>query len=274
MLVDLIYKELLQPRFRGVSPSHIYATETSVETPDGEVLGTCMRKAWYRLTGCAETNPVAAWVSWAGAMGIAAEDLILDKIKSSPGAKLLGTQTRAFEPQSKISGKVDAVIQLEGEDSPRGCEIKTFYGYHNALALFGRERRWTNRKTDPPTVHEPCPGKPKDAHLIQVFFYAMILGHVPKWSLLYAARDKGKVSKGEAFLLREFEVELGSTPAGGMCPVVDGEADCRITADSLLDRAKRLRGAIEIGTVPGRDFEQTQWQCNYCNYKDRCWDDQ
>ncbi len=282
-LLESIETHMARKHLPIVRESHLYPTEASVElevnplTGTPEVLGTCLRAAWYRSSGEFKGEAYSAYTHWVFSTGNAVEDAMTEKCKEM--GIWVDNSVRFYNKEYNISGEIDLIVVDPDTNKPVIVEQKTFSGYNATKSILG------NKSTK---------GAPKEAHLLQLLVYLETQKHIFELGkLIYI----NKSAMGNA----EFDVSI-IQEGKDRYPVVDGVVQRRFTIQQMLDRYKKLAGYIERKELPPRDF-QLKWsderveaenelgniskskyekwqkgkasigdyQCGYCRYSQECW---
>jgi hypothetical protein len=93
--------------------------------------------------------------------------------------------------------------------------------------------------------------KPKLDHLCQIMVYLGCLG-LDMCILPYGSRDD--TAQRQGYRLRKKDIE-----AEGILFI------------KIIQRWKILQVHLDTGTVPERDFDPDDWQCQYCDYRNKCY---
>lgn len=269
----------------------LWASQASAKPEEsGEMLGKCLRAAFYEKTGVEVTNPVSAGVSMMGYMGIEIEDGLIELIKRMGSWE----NNNIKWVYNGVSGEVDIIINV-----PRGetwkntgiafdigqviVEAKSCSGYYANKEVFGT---WSGRGDK--KVYTP--GRPKIKHLMQSALYAdMSRGQMDGCIVAYVSRDESKMA--------EFLVQVNED---GII-FIDGVQELRFNIADVYRRYGELQGKIDSNTLPDCDYKHTYTDaeveelfrrkgisataknnhlngkaayldsdCKYCNYYDRC----
>ena len=93
--------------------------------------------------------------------------------------------------------------------------------------------------------------KPKPEHLCQIMVYLAVLG-LDTCILPYGSRDD--TAKRQGYVLRKKDIEAEG-----------------IQFIKIIDRWKALQTHLETCIIPSRDYLPTDWHCNYCGYRKKCY---
>ena len=242
-------------------PSHrwpnLFPSEASVVIKSSrgkEVQGTCARKAWLRYQSSvvanmmdtgdeqepegllsslprAKRDPTSEWIFEERRR---IEDTILG-VMTKAGLYYSGHRKFLVDLPSglKLSGEIDAVIQVNGELV--GVEIKSVSGYNAESEIFGTPAlRRLGKK-----------GRPRDSHLLQTGLYAWkYRDSLPSFCLLYFLRGKS--------LRCEFEIRVQEA-RDDWTILIDGRPS-EVTINMILDRYRELAEHIKTNTLPPRDY--------------------
>lgn len=266
---------------------HFYPSEASVSYTDNHgihrVIGSCLRKCYFRLTGMEGGGPPSAYSEWIFLQGKGIENILIEQWKQM--GIWVDNSIRFYNEEYNISGELDAVLRDPNTGELIVLEAKSYHGYMAEKDIGGSFNQ--------------AP-KPKDAHLLQLLIYLYLFQDKFSYGkLFYKARD----SDGR----QDFDVELKKVDEGKTRVVVNGVVDYRFFVEDILDRYKLLDQLIKEARIPPNDFElvwspekieklnslgeisktkYTDWQkkkkgkerigdymCNptYCPYSKVCW---
>jgi hypothetical protein len=121
--------------------------------------------------------------------------------------------------------------------------------------------------------------RPKPEHLVQVYFY-LLWGDCDWFYLLYIGRDNGYRTS--------FRIDMAAEEKGLL---VDGEF-VPIDYEDIISRFIMIEFAVDNNNILPRDYTaaikdgeirdkyqrnnveyKTDWQCNYCDWRRKCWAD-
>ncbi len=217
---------------------------------------SCMRQLYYKWTGEEESNPIEAGGYWKMNIGNALHDMISEFLEST-GLDIIHEQPgkEKFDNlKHPVSYRIDNLF-VDKDDKLALIEIKTSFGagIKNIQVL----------------------GMPKVEHLAQVCMY-MNLVDIQKTYLIYVGRDNGYRTQ---FLIDYRDNKL----------CVDGKPTY-VDFQELLDKLQELESYLDKEEMPGREFSaaikhgeiktkfqrnnveyKTDWQCNYCQWRNKCW---
>jgi hypothetical protein len=264
------------PRYyRGYHPSGASCIITN-EYGEEEVVGKCLRSAFWGHRAVEQTNPMTARGRRITTAGKKIEEFEVENYKKMGIWR--GNNVKFFNPSTLLSGEVDAFVWDSYIKSVVGVEIKTGYGNQFQKKVIGNQ----NKK-----------GSPKLDHLMQVMLYLDFFKDIPYFKMVY-------IYRGNAARV-EFKVELDMSTGGSL---IDGKpGPDRLTIPAIFHRFEELGKHLEDDTLPERDyqlqysdekiqflydskrlnkteckaFEKSQkvekgdWRCSYCEYKDYCW---
>lgn len=240
----LIKKEKSRPRERHY-PSDVNA---------------CMRQLYWKWTDQPKTNPIDASGLWKMNMGNAIHDLIYEFLEDAEFDIIaeVGGVVEIPELKYPISYRVDYMFIEKDTGNEAIIEAKTSYG----------------RGIKAIQISE----KPKEQDLAQVVLY-IYLTKIKKCYFLYVGRDN---SYRTQFVAEEMNGQI----------YVDGVLS-EVTATLLIQRLMVLEEYLAGDVLPDRDYMaaikngeikdkfqknnkqyKTDWQCSYCQWKDRCWEEE
>jgi len=276
---------MTRPQFKAEREMHFYPSEASVQAYDkhGDMVtyGNCLRKSYFRCSGEYEGSPYDARTQFIFAMGNAVEDLLVEQWKQM--GIWVANSVKWINKETNVSGELDAILREPGTGQQYGVEVKSFYGYFAEKELFGNKSQ---------------KGFPKMGQLLQTLCYAEhFRDRLPYFRLAYFGRD--------SVLRRTFKIEL-QDEGDVTYPVIDGEPLKSFSMNDVTARYKKLADCLETKTVPPGDFELRypdwkvedffkkgkvaktnyekfkkgkldknkplgDWECNYCQFKQVCW---
>jgi hypothetical protein len=266
-----------------------YPTEASVELEpehpgEKNIIGTCMRAAYFRYSGAFQGDPSSDYLNWTAMSGKAWEEKLIETWKEM--GLFVGNNIKFRSKEHHISGELDAVIyDPENPGDMLLIECKTYYGYDATKELKG----FFNRKTK-----FSIPGKPKDAHLLQILIYLHLHEHIfSKGKLIYIDRTcKDNV---------EFNISLVKE-GDNTYPVINGVVSRRFSMEQIYERYAKLKEFVDAKKLPPRDYDLNfstekierefaagnisktkyeewqkkkttrimDWNCSYCRYRTEC----
>ncbi len=270
-------------RLPVVREEFFYPTEASVELESehpGEknVIGTCMRAAFYRYSGEFKGQAYTPYSHWIFLTGKALEEALVENWKQM--GIWVDNNIKFRSKEHHVSGELDIVIKDPEDGKLKIVEIKTYYGYEATKEICGNPKKG-------------IPGKPKDNNLLQILVYLYLHQHIfESGKLIYI----DKVSQNNA----EFDISL-TKEGDSTYPVINGVVQRRFAVEEIFERYELLGDYIEQKQLPPRDYEiqysperverlwkekkisKTKyeawqdgkpvgdWACSYCRYKAECW---
>lgn len=248
--------------------------------------GKCARQIGLKALGAApdpeqEPDPVAIFSM---GMGGVVEDLIVAQLIAELGADRVATQVEVSgtidTPRGPVTvfGFADIVISDDTGAAVEVWDVKSTGAYGFGMKVAGR----TGRTPAPPEG-------PSDEHVLQTAVYARLLG-ASRVGIAYVARDAlaGYTANTpwmddappERRVVADFAVDADDP---GLVEAVDRE----------LARQAGIAGRVKAGMVPKRIVpgceeivgwnsrghglwtdndgkQRTEWQCAYCEYRERC----
>lgn len=224
----------------------------------------CRRQLFYKWKGVERTNPPVAGAMWKMAMGVKAEEIIADALRwmqAHDMIEAISEQVRGeLHPEVlKYPIRCKADFVFEANDQRIGIEMKTSYG--RGISEIQKK------------------GAPKIEHVMQVYV-TMLLTGLPIMYLIYFGRDNGYRTEFVFKMAEDFKSLIMN---GGKRYVIDFDG-------VYIPKLKTVEEALEADEEPGRDFVhaikggelrdkftkdkveyKTDWQCSYCDWKDKCW---
>ncbi len=277
-------------RLPVVREEFFWPTEASVELDEkypGEpnVIGTCMRAAYYRYIGGFTGDPYTAYNHWTFAIGHALEAHLRETWKQI--GIWIDNSVKFRSAEKHISGEMDVVLMDIYTKKPFICEVKSYYGYDATKNLKGNPKKGIL-------------GAPKDPHLMQICIYLDLHKHLiaeNKWSPYGKLIYLDKVGKDNV----EFTIEL-KQEGSNTFPVVNGLVSRKFSVEQIYERFEKLYTYIEQKILPPRDYELEfsperierefvdgnisktkyeayhkkgipigSWNCSYCKFKTECY---
>lgn len=277
----ILDSRLLYPPIPKLRPSKgFYPSEASMEAENTDslyVVGTCLRQAWLKRKGTPVDKPPEASDLWRMKIGDMVHEGIVEEAKKN--GIYLADEVEFWDDEHKISGRVDLFVTDRKTGKVTGVEIKTVAGYSSQKSIIS-----------PSWGVAP---KPKDEHVLQAGIYLDWFSknqNVHEWKIVYIFRDDGSRA--------EFELTLGPDDE----IMIDGqrsyiypkeiykrfaELDTYLTYDMLPPRdyflqypMPKLIQLANIGALTakqkeevkkGKLIEKGDWQCNFCAFKETCW---
>jgi len=246
-LINSIDEYLLSSE--GRKREHHYASDATA----------CIRQLFYKWTGRKVSNPIEAGALWKMRMGDAIHGLIHEFLESS-GYDIIDEVAARKEYEGLhhlVSVRADAIFATK-DGAYYGVEVKSSYG----AGIVQIQRKNT----------------PKPEHVAQIALYADIF-LIPKWILIYIGRDNG------------YRTQFEFTYKDGVLYLDGGTYS--IAVKDIIDRLVRVEECVDTGAEPERDYKAAikngkivdmfqkagvkykgDWQCNYCSFKDMCWQDE
>lgn len=211
---------------------------------------SCLRKQVYDWLHIPKTNLPSLGGYLNMRYGLKTEDIIEDALKWGlerefriAGHKLVKYDSQWHErflvPQLEypISCKIDFVLHFE--DHPAvGMEVKSSSG-----RFISNIRR---------------SGQPHADYMKQIFIYTYF-SPFKQFIHPYFGRDSGYST--EFFI--NYDVKTDKLVANGVVfPYRIGD---------VFERLMKVERHLKNNTIPDREHDPSDWQCNYCGYKDYCW---
>lgn len=225
-----------------------WPSEASCELPNGKVIGKCMRASFYQWTGADVTNPAEAFIMTLAEIG----NFLEEKTRTEYKRKGIYPEEANQKANRKcsveifsggvLSGKVDILVEDENENI--GVEVKSYSNSTHKIVA-----------------------RPKDNHLLQAFLYAVFFEPKQDFFLLYYRPSMvSEYAKSDVYHTVSF-MKVGEE----IYPVINGKVDKRISINKIINRFKKLKLHVEEEVLPPREFTKSSKSCTYCNYRDRCW---
>jgi len=243
MIINTIDEHLLQQENR-VRERHYPSDVTK-----------CLRQLFYNWTGEEKSNPIEAGALWKMKAGDALHEMIIDIMQESGYdiiSEVAGKQS-IDGLRHVLSYRIDGLF-AKGIDTI-GIEIKT---------SFGRGIKEI-QKTQ----------QPKDNDIAQVVMY-MELADIKEYHLVYFGRDNAYRTEF-LFQMKDDGIYYNGKKSS-------------ITFDGLIQRLVILEKHIKDNEIPSREYKvaikngeikekfqknkveyKSDWQCRYCQWRDRCW---
>ena len=279
----------------------LYPSEASVAyNIDGQkiVMGKCLRAAWYRSMEIEPTGCVSPKLAMTGELGKGCEQQAIDRWKRL--GLYYDSNIKFYNKELAISGELDCVVTDPEASEIRlvGYEIKSFYGYVPGRTIFGAKR-------------PPIPGVPKDNQFLQSVFYAWeYRDKIEEYRMYYVERGNGtrcEFAIGVDEQSHECWWEQLNENNKYWNFFKPGKVYQPYTIDDIIYRYKNLIKCLKGKILPPKDFHSTwdedrvefmyghgkigktnyekwkkspaknplgDWQCNYCEYKAQCEQDE
>lgn len=218
-------------------------------------LNACGRQIFYKKTGQTPTNPPDLPARFKMHFGTLMHTEI-QRMLSEIGHLESFEEFRTTEYEGLVFNYFyDGILNVEGERHI--MEIKTIYG----------------------AGFDAIKENPKEDHLIQAVSY-MVFEKIPRAVILYIGRDNG------------YMVQHHLRAENKTLFVNDKDTNYLRLWKDKIQKMKELVLMIEAGVLPERDFQivlknskgiitdnfqyknekyKSDWNCNYCSFKDLCW---
>jgi len=250
-LIKIIKQKLPERDSYARTRWRFWPSEASCVTPSGKIIGKCLRSAYYKWKDIPESNPVPDRVKLLGNIGHFVEystrkELLKKKLYPK---ELNKKENRKFKVNLAddliLSGEVDIIAGNKQEIC--GMEIKN---YSNS----------TYQLKD----------KPKDAHLLQTFLYAVYYNKadLPYFLIKYMPSMISKYATRDVYHRIDW-VEIDKD----IYPVINGGVFKEISKNGIIRRYKETKYYIKNNILPKREFTKSTTNCKQCVFKDYCWKD-
>jgi hypothetical protein len=215
---------------KGKVPSY-NPSSASIKIGD-KVFGKCLRALVYTLLEYPQP-PLEPKSLWAIGMGNwIHEGLQKAFLRAVPDAKTEHEFEIDLGLSRPLRGRLDILMPKE----EWAVELKTCYG----RALNGVDG---------------IKNRPKPEHLLQVMLYVNAL-KLKGGEICYVARDNVyRIS---------YSVPFGSVDMSNSGKIY------QFTYEGILDRFRQADTFVLSKSLPQRDFQEGDWQCNYCPYEGEC----
>lgn len=244
MIKELIYKYLEEENLKKEKKE--YSGEINFAP---SYLTDCKRKTFYKKLNYPKSNPIETHTMLKFDLGNITHELIQKYCKNS-----------------------NDVIWLEGEDwkSIKYNDLYWIYRIDNMLKV-NYKKYILEVKSTYFSGWKSVESEPKKEHILQLYIY-MIFENIDNGILLYIGRDNGLIAE------YEFNIKILN--------------DLYLKeVEEIINKLKILKSMIENKELPERDFKAvlklndaiswefqkdkikyiTEWQCNYCQWKNYCW---
>ena len=245
-----------------------YPSEASAVTPDGETLGGCSRKTWYRTNRVPPSNTSEFYLKMIHTLGSHIEDVVVEQMKRA--GIFEANSVKFYNPEYNLSGEIDIAGRYRRQDGSigyYGVEVKSVYGMGATQTITGRRRAWRGQPAFRP--------KPKESNLMQTMIYIREFSSktdsdtfLEYFKLLYLPRDKpvdGREYTVRLMYPSEFPSQF-SDLAGTLnqkhqyafitTPDHPDYIEDRFSIDDIYERFKLLKDTLASGGVPDRTFEK------------------
>ena len=211
-----------------------YPSEASVKLDDGEVVGGCWRKTWYRVNRIPASNATDFYLSMIYSFGNHIEDVVVEQMKRAGIYE--NCKVKFYDPKYNVSGELDIVGRYRRDNGSiglYGVEVKSVYGMGATMTITGRARAWKGQ----PAFR----AKPKDNNLMQTMIYLDQFtpergaGYALEgFKLLYLPRDKPVDGRSYTVTLVSKDDLSGPLTSYGE-EMNDGERYALVESDGLPD---------------------------------------
>jgi len=251
LLSSLIDQALIGPddealqgssRSSGMHPSSSSAEVIDPLTGVPAVIGTCLRQAYYRMTGTTPTEPSTARGMRVMAMG----DLLSNNFVYRPAMKAgiwASHELKIYDPDNKISGIADLIVRLPTGEL-MGVEVKSLGVYGEIPCIVAGKQGYQFLE-------------PRYKDLPQVITYMQWFRRygIRYWSLYYVSRDGATNEFVFEFMDPEGDSEYPSEGSYLRCHSTERTWDMPwITWGAVKVRYRQLLEALNKGEPPPRDF--------------------
>jgi len=239
-----------------------------------EIVGSCLRKTVYRMTGeQGGCRSVANMFQMMAGTGL--HDQIEEMVKST--GMYAGSEMRIFLPEIKLSGRIDLLVREPITQEIIGVELKTTHGYHGNKGV----------------IENTAGAKifPKLDHICQVVPYLWSFrGKIRQWQIWYINRGSGDYRAHNVMLdpngvasvngeltniswegIRARYEQAWSYAGHKTLPPQEFQLRWPIERQHLLAERGILGKTDAAALAKGKDLGKGDWQCAYCNYRAQCW---
>jgi hypothetical protein len=246
---DRLYKAIASPKISTTRGRYsFYPSGASIKTENG-VLGSCHRQEYYSFFGYKRTGEIVPQWTLAARMGDSLHETVtqlLNTYQKETEITVLRSEQGFYEPEHKISGRIDLLLYDNASQEVFGCDIKTVGEWKCGQVIT----------------------EPSIDHILQCAVYLYVYQkQVPKdskkikeWIILYLARNETYKTKrrqhGSLFeYMWQFSIyfENGHVVCRSQNNVVKHYND--ITIEGILSRYKELFEKVKTRTLPDREFE-------------------
>lgn len=277
-----------------------YPSEASYEFDNGDIIGKCHRATYYRLTKQKPTNPPSFSSRLKMKLGKVIEEAVIESWKKAGIWR--GNNTKFYDAQSNISGELDCVIcDPNNPNEYWVVEVKTFDGYQAAKSLLGLSGEEPKPKDENLMQGFIYAVRGRDKFKgTKIYYLARDKGDTMEFDITVLEKDgdffpivtaypPGKPPITKTYTNLSYN-NLIARYAKLAKYLVDGEVPPR--EYSLYYTNKQMEEKIKEKALSDTDIENYQsginpktrqkassvlfkrngdWQCSYCNYKDKCW---
>lgn len=244
---------ILSPSFRSQKKSiFFHPSSASVETESEtgkEVIGSCHREQYYRLTEEPTTNVGEPDYAISAAIGDKVSELIVQLIDThgfKMGLQRLAVEHSFYDPRINVSGRCDIIAWDFTTNEPVGIEVKSVGEYKASKTM----------------------DAPSDEHIMQAVIYLdyyrtfIPAGQIipKKWYIWYCSRTENYSIKskkhGSPFtMLWDYFITLEDNGT----PVIHSHAKSvrmpHLGVTKIHERYKRLEGYVAAKALPPRDYD-------------------
>lgn len=253
---EMCDKALSKERYSGERRLSFYPTEASViakdpDTGRAEVIGTCMRKSWYRIMGFEPSNPLSIKTRYILEIGKYIEHMIIELTKLAGHYE--NNAVKFWDRSNYISGEIDLIakVPIDNEEHYIFVESKTSWGGQMKLITDPATKQKVWVEVGPAKDLFPhleyngkskivVNGYPKDSNLLQLLIYLYTHKDDPKLlggKLLYFLRDNCNRTEFDVVIIEE---------DGRHRAVVNGEVDKRFYIEDIYARFEQLKHKLAL----------------------------
>jgi hypothetical protein len=202
-----------------------WPSEASVELPNGNIVGKCLREQYFERNYTPYDRDIAVRIIRIQKVGKAIEQM---EINHAKGAGVYVADDIEFKLNIDniiISGRMDAIYK-DSEGNDICVEYKTSEGYWFERDVYGKSFNRT--------------AFPKHEHILQVMCYLKAHDHIPYGVLFYLNRDKLETIEHKINLINDTAYVNGCITEFKM--------------DSMIERWKLLTNYLDEKILPPPDF--------------------
>jgi len=216
----------------------------------------CLRKMYYKRTVAVESDPIGAGSLWKMEIGNSIHAMITRFLEESGFDTIEEVAFKKYIDglEHPISGRVDNLF-VDEDDNVAGIEIKTSFG----RGIADIQRR----------------GEPKEEHLYQTALY-LYCTDISRFYLVYIGRDNAYRTQ---FIIEKIKDQIfvnnvQTNLSFELCTLQFEKLELLMKENKTPPRqydACIVNGVFKDKFQHEGEMYKSDWQCNYCQYKTKCW---
>lgn len=305
-----LHKAIEDPTINAVRSSSkvFHPSSASIKLDSGQVIGTCLRQQYYRITESFITNKGQTDHKFSAMIGDQLHEFVVNLIKNNGyimDLQFIAAEDSFYDPDNNIGGRIDIIAWDTKAKEVIGIDTKTVAEYKAGI----------------------CISAPAPEHIMQCMIYLYVynkqipenMPKIKKWYIWYISRTENYAIKSKKHgsplaMAWDCYITLDDIDGSVFVHTNDGIYHYKeYTIDKVLKRYKDLSFYLESNIIPPRDYELTfseekilgmyktgtltrkadiekveKWvkkgaisgnlgiemgdgECGFCPYKDLCW---